>query len=137
MVALAQNPETSVLTPIIAERTQVPPGYLAKVLQALGRADLVKSQRGIGGGFTLARAPGEITVLDVVNAVDPIKRITRCPLNINTHGATLCPLHHELDRAMGLMEDAFRQCTLQQLLSNTPKPQALCSFSTTEPKKGH
>lgn len=136
MMFLAQQPDSSVLTPVIAEKTQVPPGYLAKVLQALGRANLVRSQRGIGGGFTLARAPAEISVLDVVNAVDPVKRITSCPLNIKSHGTGLCTLHHELDRAIGLVEDAFRQCTLQQLLPNTRKSQALCSLGAAEPKKG-
>ena len=64
----------------IAKLTRVPQGYLSKVLQSLSKAGLVHSQRGLGGGFVLARAIDDLTLLDVINAVDPLKRITRCPL---------------------------------------------------------
>ena len=93
MVAIAQHSGDAVVTPTIAEITQVPPGYLPKVLQTLRKAGLVDSKRGLGGGFTLARPAEEVTVLEVVNAVDPIKRIHRCPLEIDSHGTELCPLH--------------------------------------------
>ncbi len=53
----------------IAEVTKVPPGYLSKIMQQLVKSKLVNSQRGIGGGFVLARTPAEISILDVVNAV--------------------------------------------------------------------
>ena len=132
MVVIAQQYDNSILTNDIAARTQVPPGYLAKVLQALGRAGLVKSQRGIGGGFALMRPAREITVLEVVNAVDPVKRIERCPLNIQAHGTDLCPLHRELDQAAGLVENAFSRCTLEQLLKKDALGPALCK-SAAEP----
>ncbi len=45
----------------IAEQTQVPSGYLSKVLQALGRAGLVEAQRGLYGGFVLSRPLDEVT----------------------------------------------------------------------------
>ncbi|MFF3014283.1 RrF2 family transcriptional regulator [Streptomyces sp. NPDC057939] len=48
----------------------VSPSYLAKQMQALSRADLVKSVQGKTGGYVLTRAASEITVLDVVQAVD-------------------------------------------------------------------
>jgi Rrf2 family protein len=60
----------------------VPAGYLSKVLQSLGRAQLVNSQRGLHGGFTLARAPSELTVWEVIQAVDPLQRIRSCPLGL-------------------------------------------------------
>jgi Rrf2 family protein len=50
----------------IAERTKVPAPYLAKVMQSLNRANLVHSQRGLHGGFTLAKSPGQLTIWDVV-----------------------------------------------------------------------
>ena len=55
----------------IAEITKVPPGYLSKLMHKLVQAKLVLSQRGIGGGFVLSKKPSEISILDVVNAVDP------------------------------------------------------------------
>jgi Rrf2 family protein len=104
---------------VIAEQTQVPRGYLSKVLRDLVIAGLVTSQRGPNGGFTLARAPGTISILDVVNAVDPLERITRCPLGNPDH-LELCPLHKSLDQAMDTVERQFRTTTLAALLAGAP-----------------
>ncbi len=82
----------------IAKTTHVPAGYLAKVMQSLSRAGLVKSQRGLNGGFTLAHDPHELSILTVVNAVDPIRRFAECPLGIPSHRRRLCPLHHRLNQ---------------------------------------
>ena len=99
----------------IAHGTQVPSGYLAKVLQSLGRADLVRSQRGMGGGFSLSRTPAQITALEVINAVDPIRRILSCPLALENHCEDLCPLHRRIDEAIGLVERAFGDTTIAEL----------------------
>jgi Rrf2 family protein len=81
------------MTREIAERTKVPGFSLAKVLKALARIGLIASHRGSGGGFGLACPLEGMTQLDVVNAVDPIRRITRCPLNLASHRCRLCRLH--------------------------------------------
>jgi len=116
MVFLAEHPETPHIVPHIAEHTKVPAGYLSKVLQSLVRGCLITSQRGLGGGFRLSRPVAEITLLDVVNCVSPITRITRCPLDLPHHQDRLCALHHRLDEAIGLFETGFRDTCLAQLL---------------------
>ncbi len=103
----------------IAAGTQVPSGYLSKVLQQLAKAGIVISQRGLGGGFRLARLPGEITVYDVVQPVDPIGRIPSCPLKLEAHANGLCPLHASLDAAAAHIEAAFRSTTIAQLSLGT------------------
>ena len=65
----------------------------------------------------LAKRPSEMTVLDVVNAVDPIKRIERCPLDLKAHGESLCSLHQRLDAATALMERAFAETTVADVLA--------------------
>jgi Rrf2 family protein len=114
----------------IAEVTNVPAGYLAKVVQGLSRAGLLHSQRGLGGGFTLATPAERLTVLDVVQAVDPIRRIKSCPLGLKGH-VNLCPLHRRLDHAISLVENALRESTIAELLAEpNPKkgiPVPLCS----------
>lgn len=110
----------------IAEATRVPVGYLAKVLQMLGRAQLLNSQRGIKGGFTLARPPDEISALDVVNAVDPIRRIERCPLGLASHREKLCPLHGRLDDAIVLIEERLSGTKIADLLEQSSGPQPFC-----------
>ena len=116
----------------IAEATKVPPAYLSKVLQGLSRANIVRSQRGIGGGMTLARAPEEITILDVVNAVEPIGRIESCPLGLKQHGVHLCALHRRLDNALATVEEAFRNSTLAEVLADPNPSVPLCNFATEE-----
>lgn len=54
----------------IAERTALPQPYLEQILLALKGAGLVRSKRGVGGGYVLAKAPEEITLADILAAVD-------------------------------------------------------------------
>lgn len=126
MVCLADSPEDKLTAQVIAQRTQVPAGYLSKVMQALARAGLADSQRGLRGGFALARSPAEISVLDVVNAVDPVRRIRTCPLNRPDHGTDLCPLHSRLDRAMAETERALGASSLAELLAESNGSRPLC-----------
>ena len=118
-LAAGTEPQT---TQTIAAATKVSPGYLSKVLQILGRAGLVRSQRGLGGGFVLDADPATLTILDVVDAVDPIQRITHCPLKIEEHGTNLCPLHRQLDDAAHCVEQAFRNTTVLELLNDGSNP---------------
>jgi len=99
----------------IADATKVPPGYAAKILQDLTRLGLVRSQRGPTGGFVLARDPSEITLLQVINAVDPIQRITSCPLGNRDHAHQLCRLHRTLDDALASVERRLGDTTLADL----------------------
>jgi hypothetical protein len=55
-------------------------------------------------------------MLDVVNAVDPIQRIRKCPLGNPAH-LKLCPLHQRIDNAIDVIEQQFRDTTLSQVLS--------------------
>jgi Rrf2 family transcriptional regulator, nitric oxide-sensitive transcriptional repressor len=126
VVCLSDRKDQPLTTQQLAEMTRVPAGYLSKVLQALGRGDLVVSQRGFHGGFTLGRDAGEITVLDVINTVDPIRRIHTCPLGLKSHGKQLCPLHRRLDDAMEMVEQAFAQTTIAEMLADPNKSRPLC-----------
>jgi len=55
---------------VISERQSIPARYLEQIFQRLRRARLVQSKRGPGGGYTLARRPAEITLRDIVEAVE-------------------------------------------------------------------
>ena len=106
----------------IAELTRVPSRYLAKLLQRLVHAGLVESTRGRSGGFKLVGEPGSLTILEIVNAVDPVQRISCCPLDLPEHKDCLCALHQRMDDAMASVENAFRQSTLAEIL-DVPGPQ--------------
>lgn len=125
---LASESPRPLTTDQIAQTTRVPKAYLSKVLQALVRGGLVHSQRGVGGGMTLTRTPDKVTILDVVDAVDPINRIRTCPLGLAAHGVRLCPLHRRLDNALAQVERAFRQTTLAEVLAEPSASVPLCEF---------
>jgi Rrf2 family protein len=135
VVHLASETPAARTTDQVARATRVPRAYLSKVLQSLRRAGLVHSQRGIGGGMTLTKSPAEITILEVVNAVEPIQRIRTCPLDLAAHGAHLCPLHRRLDNALSLFEDAFQQTTLAEVLAEPSRSVPLCPFPNVKVKR--
>jgi len=112
----------------IAEITRVPKAYLSKVMQSLQRAGLVTSQRGLHGGFRLAKRPEDISILEVVNALERMQRIRSCPLGLASHGVRLCPLHKRLDDAMAMVEQAFANSTLAEVIAEPSESVPLCDF---------
>lgn len=126
VVHLAHEAPAARTTAQIADATQVPRDYLAKILQGLAKKGIVTTQRGVGGGVALGKEPAGLTILDVVNAVEPIERIRTCPLKLKTHGARLCPLHKRLDDAMAQVEEAFRRTTLAEVLAEPGESVPLC-----------
>ncbi|QDT66343.1 RrF2 family transcriptional regulator [Calycomorphotria hydatis] len=128
VVYLASNNPDSRTNEEIATATKVPSAYLSKILQSLRKSGVIHSQRGIGGGTTLAVPPEELTILAVVNAVDPIQRIKSCPLGLAAHGVKLCPLHKRIDDATASIEQAFADTTLADILAEPTDSKPLCDF---------
>ncbi len=126
MVCLANAAPEHETTESLSRATQVPAAYLSKVMLGLTRAGLVRSQRGPNGGFTLARPPASISLLEVVNAVDPIRRIHTCPLGIREHGGRLCPLHRRLDQVLAMTEKAFSDTSLADVVGEKGGVTPLC-----------
>ena len=78
----------------LSRATQVPPHYLSKVLRRLVHAGLLDSQKGHGGGFTLARPASKIRFADVLAAVDEAPETGRCAFGYAQCDAkNPCPLH--------------------------------------------
>lgn len=126
VVTIAQHDGGPCTARQIAAITQVPAPYLSKLMQGLVRSGLVRSQRGVRGGFVLNKEPTDLTVWDVIDAVEPIRRIEQCPLGITSHSMTLCPLHHRLDRAIGMLENELRATTIAELLGGPESVSPLC-----------
>ena len=125
VACLAQSADAVARAESLAEETQVPRRYLNKVLKDLVQSNLVSSRPGPGGGYLLAVAAADVTILDVVNAVAPLERIRHCPLGLPSH-TKLCPLHRELDQAYAATEAAFAKVTMAQILESGGSIQPLC-----------
>lgn len=129
---LAQRPDETQKVREIAEATKAAPGYLVKVLQALTKAGILSAQRGSNGGFTLLKDPAQLTVLDIINAIDPIERIRTCPLGIESHGPNLCPMHRRIDDAYAQIEESFAASRIAELMEDPSPSKPLCSALTIE-----
>ena len=110
----------------IADLQSVPYDYLAKIFTRLSKAGLVRSIEGKGGGFQLAKPAEQITVLDVVNAIDGDKRIFECReirQRLAVFGAQpperacegICGVRSGMGMAQQRMEEALGQHTILDL----------------------
>ncbi len=131
MAWLALSPDVLVPTGTLAEKTKVPPHYLAKVLQQLSSAKLVTGRRGVRGGYKLARPADSITLLEVVRSVAEVNRINTCPLGLDNHGPNLCPLHKRVDLAAKAVIDLYGGITLNQLIEDPNVSKPLCDVEMT------
>jgi Rrf2 family protein len=119
MACLATHPERRFTAAELSKDAGVPPGYTCKVLQALSRADLVDARRGLGGGYQLTREPGLIQIIEVIAAVDPVKRLDTCPLGIKHHAAQPCPLFGRLSElALALRQELGRSSILELVVES-------------------
>ncbi len=115
MSHLALLGSTATTSQVIADATHLPRGYLSKIMRSLVRANLVRSYRGRNGGFVLARHPSTISVLDILNAVDPIRRTDSRSSDKPLHVANT-PLDQCLDDALTHMLNHFASTSLESLL---------------------
>jgi len=92
---LADMGEHPVLVKEISDAMNIPRAFLAKIIHTLGRKHLVMTQRGIGGGITLARKPASISLYEICAALDEPLLENWCVLGLpHCSEANPCPLHH-------------------------------------------
>ncbi len=135
MTFLALRERTVCTNTEIAKATLIPVGYLAKVMQALTRARIVRSQRGLNGGFTFHKDPAEVSLLEIIDAVDPIRRFHECPFGLETHVKGLCRLHGKLDEAGQALAKIFGEATVAQLLETSDDKTSGCTFPIVDSPK--
>ena len=125
IIYLSRTPYDPLTIQVIAEATEIPSGYLSKVMQQLRKAGLLNSTRGKKGGFVLKRPPSEITLFEVVDAVTPFADLSVCPLTnpenctnnlFKGHLSPLCPLHTILNSLNENLAGQFKKITLESLL---------------------
>ncbi len=91
---LAESPGEVVMVGGIAKAKSIPKSFLAKILQKLARANIVKSLIGVNGGFQLAKKSEKINLLDVILAIEGPVAMNKCAIdkkNCSLHNA--CPVH--------------------------------------------
>ncbi len=100
----------------IAERTGLPQPYLEQILLAVKGAGLVRSKRGVGGGYVLARPAIQITLAEIVSAVDgPLSE----PLGAHDHCEGHCVLQEVWGGVSDEMQRLLEAHTLADLVNRT------------------
>ena len=105
-------------TSTIAKEQKIPPSFLAKIISQLSIAGLLHTSRGAPGGVTLARAPGDITLLAVVEAIDGPIQLNECVTNpgICTFGAN-CPIRSVWCEAQGDLVRRLKNTNFADMLA--------------------
>jgi Rrf2 family protein len=109
----------------ICERYPVPRRLVAEVLKELGRAGLVESQRGVFGGYALTRRPEDVTLGDIVSALEGAPGLTSCrTLEIlkssECEVEPTCPIRSPIDRVREHLWSVMEQTTLRSLAHTAP-----------------
>jgi Rrf2 family protein len=113
----------------LAELHDVSPSYLAKQLQSLARAGLIRAVQGHAGGYELTRDAGEVTVLDVVEAVDGSAAAFTCteirqrgPLAARAEDCTApCSVHRAMMAADAAWRAALRGVSIADLAADVTR----------------
>lgn len=115
-VANAEEGEVSTARHL-AEQSRLPLPTVSKVLKSLSRAGLLVAHRGKNGGYTLARAPEQISVVDMIRAIDGPIALTEC----STHAPSLCdlesccPVRSNWAKITSTVSDALEQLSLADM----------------------
>ena len=107
------------VTPLseISEARDIPEKFLAKIFQALSRSGILRSHRGVRGGFTLTRPPAEITVKDVLESIQGPYHLTKCiPDPDSCPRSPRCALRDLLAIAEKQLLDVFIKHTLEDMV---------------------
>lgn len=118
----------------IADDTAVPLPTVAKLLNLLSKGGLVTSQRGAAGGYTLSRSPEEISVAQIIQALEGPIALTACVTGASDSCdvESLCPMRGNWDKVNTAIQDALTSVSLAEM-SAFPENFGLPTAETTVP----
>ena len=91
---LSSRTDRTVMVDEIAREMATPKSFLAKILQKLAKAEIVRSFRGVKGGFRLERKPEDISLLDVIEAIEGVVALNACAVDDTICGfSSTCAVH--------------------------------------------
>ena len=122
----------------IAEQYDIPIELMAKVLQRLVRHGLLSSHQGTRGGYQLARTPAQISVADVIQAVDGPVTVTACSTEEGTcEQFAKCNVRDPLWRVRERILSALGECTIAELAAEGSPSPSTSSISGPRPAVLH
>lgn len=108
--------------PEVYEKTGLPGPYISKIFRSLTHAGILKSARGAAGGFSFTRHPHEISVFDVMNAVDSELPWKGCAMGLNEcRDDNACPAHEIWKVMVDKITEKFKQTKLSAIKKKVGK----------------
>lgn len=103
----------------IAERAEIPPHFLSKIAQDLAKAGFIEIRQGARGGFSLLKAPKDITLLDVIETMIGEIYLNDCVARPSSCNATdKCAVHRVWTKARKQLRATLREATFDQLIQD-------------------
>ncbi len=116
-----QSPEKVFLVSEVSKIQKIPESFLAKIFQQLSKAGLLRSYKGPKGGFSLGKPAGEITMREVIEALEGPLAINRCLLHKGECSEeTTCPLHEVLGEAQLQLFKVLNRTSIGDLVKRIP-----------------
>lgn len=120
----------------IATAEGIPTPFLAKVLQQLAHSNLINSFKGPGGGFSLNRVPGEISLYDIFRVVDGVEDLDRCAVGLaECHDSAPCPLHDTWKSVRVHLIQYLKKTTLEEMASAVERKKELLGKDMGQSRK--
>ena len=122
LLYLARQPaDRTVMIDEMSEAERIPKSFLAKIFQSLAKGGYVLSHRGAGGGFSLAKPAGEISLLQILNCVENAFALQKCVTDdpecvISHERLNSCSLCAVFTEAQSRVNEVFARTSLQDLL---------------------
>lgn len=114
-----QEPGKMIEAQVIAHEVVIPMRFLLKIMPNLIKTGIVRSQRGAGGGYMLDRDPRDISLLDILEAVEGPIHLNRCLIDhdlCSRQAAPECKVHQALDRIQERLAADFASCRIADLM---------------------
>lgn len=117
LTQMANEPDKRVTAPQLSDESNVPAPTVAKVLKALAKEGVLASQRGVNGGYRLARPAGDISMLEVIRALEGPISLTACVDGAegDCNVELLCPVRGNWDRVNTAIRSALADVSLEDM----------------------
>lgn len=120
---LSGQPDKVIMVDKISREMATPKSFLAKILQKLVKAGVVKSFRGVKGGFQLSRAPNDISLLDVIEAIEGIVALNACAVDSSICGfSDTCGVHTVWVKLRVEVSELLKKHNFAEIVESSKKP---------------
>jgi len=120
---LSAQPDKVVMVDEVSREMATPKSFMAKILQKLVKAGVVKSFRGVKGGFQLNRQPKDINLLDVIEAIEGVVALNACAVDSSLCGfSDTCGVHTIWVKLRVEVNELLKKHNFAEIVASSEKP---------------